>query len=244
MMQGVKQGWHDGVAILFTVFLLVAFPSVGNYLHERKLVRKHLLDRSRLMVNVERSNREPTSVNISCVVVGDIVHLKEGDRVPADGLFIDHDEDLMLDEVIKGHGRMVVTCIGANTVFAEMHSLGTHHNPNEKTLCFATAVIGIQHGMPFAITVALCQWKEKVVQNQAKPQNLSACVTMGLITVICIETTGELMCSQGEVKEFWMGGKDLCSDEVDSEADQVVLETLHQGISATQSPTKICSFLG
>lgn len=77
-----------------------------------------------------------------------------------------------------------------------------------------------------------------MVQNQAKPQNLSACVTMGLITVICIETTGELMCSPGEVKEFWMGGKDLCSDEVDSEADQVVLETLHQGISATSSPTK------
>ncbi|VVA17428.1 PREDICTED: calcium-transporting ATPase [Prunus dulcis] len=318
MKQGVKQGWHDGVAILFAVFLLVAFPSVGNYLHERKLVRKHLLDRSRLMVNVERSNREPTSVNISSVVVGDIVHLKEGDRVPADGLFIDHGEDLMLDEVlnpkidceqnpfvlsgskvIKGHGRMVVTCIGAKTVFAEMHSLGTNHNPNEKTLLqdlldkpfdcmdyfavcvsllialvvlirllffrkhdnyndrpelkgagsmnlvmrifekiflkpqgrfstlagvLATAVIGIQHGMPFAIT--------------ATPQNLSACVTMGLITVICIETTGELMCSQGEVKEFWMGGKDLCSDEVDSEADQVVLETLHQGISATPSPTK------
>ncbi|CAB4304958.1 unnamed protein product [Prunus armeniaca] len=332
MTQGVKQGWHDGLAILFAVFLLVAFPSVGNYLHERKLVRKHLLDRSRLTVNVERSNREPKSVNISSVVVGDIVHLKEGDRVPADGLFIDHGEDLMLDEVlnpkidceqnpfvlsgskvIKGHGRMVVTCIGAKTVFAEMHSLGTNHNPNEKTLLqdlldkpfnfmdylavcvsllialvvlirllffrkhdnyndrpelkgegsmnlvmrifekiflkpqgrvstlagvLTTAVIGIQHGMPFAITVALCQWKEKVVQNQAKPQNLSACVTMGLITVICIETTGELMCSQGEVKEFWMGGKDLCSDEVDSEADQVVLETLHQGISATPSPTK------
>ncbi|KAM2538381.1 hypothetical protein TB2_023830 [Malus domestica] len=330
MTQGVKYGWHDGVGILIAALLLIAFPSVGNFRYQRKLARKHLLDRSKLMVNVERSS---TPITISGVVVGDIVHLQEGDRVPADGLFIDHDEELVLDDVlrlkidrennpfvfsgsmvVKGRGRMVVTSISANTAFAEVLSLVADHNPKAKTLLqalmdkpnacmdylaccvsilialvmlirllffkkhenynerpelkgevsmnlmmrtiekiflkpqgkisilasvLATAVIGIQHGMHFVIAVALSQWSEKAAKNKAVPQNLSACVTMGLINVICIETTAELMCKATEVKEFWIGEKDLSIGEVDSEIDQV-LEVLHQGISATAvtaSPT-------
>ncbi|KAM2587847.1 hypothetical protein EV1_045358 [Malus domestica] len=329
MKQGVKDGWHDGVAILITAFLLIVFPSVQNYRNQRKSAQKHLLDRSKLMVNVERSTTEPTPITISGVMVGDIVHLKEGDRVLVDGLFIDHGEELVVDEVlsskidceqnpfvfsgskvVKGRGRMIVTSVGANTAIAEMLSLVSDHNPMEKTLLqtlmdkpnacmdflaccvsilialvmlirllffkkyenynerpdlkgevsmnfvmrifeniflkpqgkisilasvLATVVIGIQHGMHVVITVALFQWKEKAAENQADPQDLSASVTMGLITVICIETTADLMCNQTEVKEFWIGEKDLSSGEVDSETDQV-LEALHQGISATASP--------
>ncbi|XP_068303559.1 calcium-transporting ATPase 12, plasma membrane-type-like [Pyrus communis] len=329
MSQGVKYGWHDGVGILIAALLLIAFPSVGKYRNQRKLARKHLRYRSRLMVNVERSSTETTPITISDVVVGDIVHLQEGDRVPADGLFIDHGEELVLDEVlrpkidcennpfvfsgsivVKGRGRMIVTSISANTAFAEVLSLVADHNPKEKTLLqalmdkpnacmdylaccvsiliaivmlirllvlrkhenynegpelkgkvsmnlvmrtiekiflkpqgkvsilasvLATAVIGIQHGMPFVIAVALFQWSNKAAKNQAVPQNLSACVTMGLINVICIETTAELMCPT-EVKEVWIGEEDLSFGEVNSETDQV-LEALHQGISATASPT-------
>ncbi|XP_048435219.1 calcium-transporting ATPase 12, plasma membrane-type [Pyrus x bretschneideri] len=330
MSQGVKYGWHDGVGILIAALLLIAFPSVGKYRYQRKLARKHLRYRSNLMVNVERSSTETTPITISGVVVGDIVHLQEGDRVPADGLFIDHGEELVLDEVlrpkidcennpfvfsgsivVKGRGRMIVTSISANTAFAEVLSLVADHNPKEKTLLqalmdkpnacmdylaccvsiliaivmlirllvfrkhenynerpelkgqvsmnlvmrtiekiflkpqgkvsilasvLATAVIGIQHGMPFVIAVALFQWSNKAAKNQAVPQNLSACVTMGLINVICIETTAELMCNPTEVKEVWIGEEDLSIGEVNSETDQV-LEALHQGISATASPT-------
>ncbi|XP_068335695.1 calcium-transporting ATPase 12, plasma membrane-type-like [Pyrus communis] len=328
MNQGVKDGWHDGVAILTAVFLLIAFRSVGNYLRQRKLA-KHLLDRSKLTVNVERSSTEPTPITISDIVAGDIVLLKEGDCVPADGLFIDHGEELVLDEVlspkidckknpfvfsgskvVKGCGRMIVTSVGANTAMAEMLSLVSNHNPTEKTLLqalldkpnacmdflaccvsilialvmlirllffkkhenynerpdlkgevsinfvmrifekiflkpqgkasilasvLATVVIGIQHGIPVVITVALFQWKDKVAKNQADPRNLSACVTMGLINFICIETTADLMCKRTEVEEFRIGEKDLSSGEVDLETDRV-LEALHQGISATASP--------
>ncbi|KAM2144309.1 hypothetical protein ACFXTH_045836 [Malus domestica] len=278
MNQGVKDGWHDGVAILIAAFLLIAFRSVGNYLRQRKLA-KHLLDRSKLTVNVEISSTEPTPITISGIVVGDIVPLKEGDCVPADGLFIDHGEVLVLDEVlspkidceqnpfvfsgskvVKGHSCMIVTSIGANTAFAEVLSSLSDHNPNEKTLLqdlmdkpndcmdyltcgkvsilasvLTTVVIGIQHGMPFVIAVALFQWKEKAAKNQADPRNLSASVTVGLLNFICIETTVDLTCNRTEVEEFRIGEKDLSSGEVDSETDQV-LEALHQGISATTSP--------
>ncbi|PRQ52534.1 putative calcium-transporting ATPase [Rosa chinensis] len=326
MKQGVKQGWHDGVAILVTVFLLVAFPSVGNYRNERKMV-KQLMERNKFLVDVER-NGESRAVMISHVSVGDIVHLKKGDHAPADGLFIDHGVELVLDEVlsptidfennpfvlsgskvIEGQGRMIVTSVGVDTAFAEMLSLVTEDpNPNRKTLLqalmdkpytymeylaccvsiliafvvlirflvfrkhdnyndrpdlkgevsmnllmkifekiyfktqgrvstlasvLATVVIGIQHGMPFVISLALCQWKEKVVQNGVDPQNLSACVTMGLITVICIETTSEKMCNQMEVMDFWMGDKDLSNEVESDQTEQFALKGLRQEISAT-----------
>lgn len=326
MKQGVKQGWHEGVAILVAMLLLIAFPSIGNYRNERKIV-KQLTERNKLLVNVERSG-ESIAVILSHVSVGDIVHLKKGDHAPADGLFIDHGVELVLDEVlspkvecetnpfvlsgskvIEGQGRMIVTSVGVNTAFAEMLSLVTeNNNPNRKTLLqalmekpytymeylaccvsiliavvvlirlrlfrkhdnyndrpdlkgevsmslvmkifeniylktqgklstlvsvLATVVIGIQHGMPFVISLALCQWKEKVGQNRADPQNLSACVTMGLITVICIETTSEKICNQMEVMEFWIGEKDLRNEVESDQTEKIALKGLHQRISAT-----------
>lgn len=326
MKQGVKQGWHDGVAILVAMLLLIAFPSIRNYCKERKIV-KQLMERSKLLVNVERSG-ESRAVTMSHVSVGDIVHLKKGDHAPADGLFIDHGMELVLDEVlspkvecetnpfvlsgskvIEGQGRMVVASVGVNKDFAEMLSLVTKgDNPKRKTLLqalmdkpynymehlsccvsiliavvvlirlvlfrkhdnyndrpdlkgevsmnlvmkifeniylktqgrvstlvsvLATVVIGIQHGMPFVISLALGQWKEKVVQNRADPRNLSACVTMGLITVICIETTSEKMCDQMEVMDFWIGEKDLSNEVESDQTEQFALKELHQKISAT-----------
>ncbi|XP_050383902.1 calcium-transporting ATPase 12, plasma membrane-type-like isoform X2 [Argentina anserina] len=326
MKQGVKQGWHDGVAILITVLVLVAFPSAGNYRKEKKKV-KQLMERNKSLVNVEK-NGESRAVMVSNVSVGDIVHLKKGDQAPADGLFIDHGLELVLDEVlsptidfennpfvlsgskvIEGQGRMVVTSVGVNTAFAEMLSLvNEDHNPNGKTLLqalldkpytymeylacsvsiliavvvlirllvfrkhdnyndrpdlkgevsvsllmnifekfylktqgrvstlvsvLATVVIGIQHGMPFVISLALCQWKKKVIQNRADPRNPLACVTLGLITVICIETTSEKLCNQMEVIDFWIREKDLGNEVESDQTEKFALKGLCQEISAT-----------
>ncbi|KAK0590703.1 hypothetical protein LWI29_030587 [Acer saccharum] len=92
------------------------------------------------------------------------------------------------------------------------------------------AVISIQHGMPYVITVSLSCWSDEV-KNQAEPQNLSACATMGIVTVMCIDVTGELVCKDLEVNKFWIGEKDLNND-VDSEIDQAVIEALERGIRA------------
>lgn len=103
------------------------------------------------------------------------------------------------------------------------------------TSTLVIVVIGIQHGMPLAVTLALGKWNEKMVKNQAAdPQNLSACVTLGRVTTLCIRTTDRLLHSHMElVKVFWMGGKDLINDsEGVSETNNDVLETLHRGISA------------
>ncbi|KAK4845302.1 hypothetical protein QYF36_003361 [Acer negundo] len=94
--------------------------------------------------------------------------------------------------------------------------------PHGKASILASAltvvVIAIQHGMPFVITISLSFWNSKMVKNQAGPQNFSACATMGIVTVMCIDVTGGLVCKDLEVNKFWIGGKDL-KDDTDSEID-------------------------
>ncbi|XP_030932648.1 calcium-transporting ATPase 12, plasma membrane-type-like [Quercus lobata] len=323
--KGRKDGWHDGVAILVALVLLVAFPSVGNYHHERKMAKKKLKNIEKLEVRVERGETFQW-ISISKVVVGNIVWLKKGDRVPADGLLVSRD-DLVLDEVLKpkihheqnpflfsgskvieGKGRMLVTSVGDNTAMGKLLSLVTDQ-PNEKTvfqgridkpsiymdmiaLCvtvlislvvlirllhgnhsnsnglpelkgnvsvdtmtkifekmaqkskgkiwiltsaLTSMVIGIQHGMPFVITVSLRCWKEKVQLSWAHPQNLLACGTMGLVTVIYIDITSGLMCKLVELSKVFVGEREF-KNYGDSKN---VLEALRQGFDVSLRVSEI-----
>ncbi|XP_059449554.1 calcium-transporting ATPase 12, plasma membrane-type-like [Corylus avellana] len=327
MGHGLEDGWHDGVAILVAVVLLVAFPSVGNFYHERKRVREMLRNIRKLEVNVVRSGK-PRVIAISDVVEGDLVVLKKDDRVPADGLFVDEGKNLVVDEVfnskidchqnpflfsgskvVEGDGKMLVISVGNNTAMGKALRSVASHDPNEKTLLKAridepndynemfafcvtllialvlfirllcdkhhrskgspmpdlkgnvsvgmvmkifekislksqgkiwiltsaltAMVIGIQHGMPFVITISLYCWNKKVQIYGAEPQNLSACATMGPVTVICVDATGGLMCNQVEVSRFFVGAKDISNGAVDSEISQAVVEALLQGISVS-----------
>jgi Ca2+-transporting ATPase len=311
---GLEDGWHDGVAILVAVVLLVAFPSVGNFHRERKRVKKMLKNIRKLEVNVVRSGKRRW-IAISDVVVGDVVHLKKDDRIPADGLFV-QGENLVVDEffnskidsdqnpflvsgskVVDGYCTMLVTPVAADN-----NTAMSSHYPNEKTLlqarieepsgynemfalcvtllialvllirllcekhnnskdlpelkgnvsvgmmmkivekislksqgkiwiltsALSAMVIGIQHGMPVVITVSLYCWNKKVQRYGAEPRNLSACGTMGHVTVICIDGTGSLMCNK-----FLVGEKDIGNGALDSETSQVVVEALHQGIGVS-----------
>ncbi|KAL5581694.1 hypothetical protein UlMin_014136 [Ulmus minor] len=146
--QGPEAGWHDGAAVLIAIFVLVTFTSVANFYHERKMMKRILNDNKKLEVNVER-NGKVQSVIISDVKERDIVHLKEGDHVPADGLITDS-QGLTLDDVFNseitrdqnvyagskvmgGSGLMTVTSIGAGTALGEIPSMSVQ-DPNENTL--------------------------------------------------------------------------------------------------------------
>ncbi|KAJ7960268.1 Calcium-transporting ATPase [Quillaja saponaria] len=319
--QGTKYGWHDGVAIVAAVILMVAFPSVGNFLRERKqvILLKH---KNRLEVSVLRGEQSQL-VSISDVVVGDKLWLKKDDQVLFDGLHV-NGENLMLDEVLnpkvdrdwnpfllsgskvkEGNGYMLVTSVGTKSDLDEMLS-STAHAPNRKKLLetqiekpstyidtlallisvfiafvvlarlkwkknessnglpetkgnvpvgflmeifekiylkpkgkvsiltsvLTAAVIGIQHGIPLVVTISLNYWTGQVKQNGSFPRNLSACCTMGLVTVICIDVTGGLMYKLMEVNRVWMGESNMTND-MSSETNHDVLQVLRQGIGAS-----------
>ncbi|KAM7271704.1 hypothetical protein ACFE04_030918 [Oxalis oulophora] len=90
--------------------------------------------------------------------------------------------------------------------------------------------IGCQHGMPFVISISLAFWKQKFMDNQASVQNLSACATIGVVTVLCVNATGGLRCNEVEINSFFIGDKDMITDHKDFKTNQVVLEALQQGI--------------
>jgi len=139
---GWKEGWYDGGSIILAVILVIVVSSVSNFNQSRQF-KKLSAKSGNIGVEVVRGGRRQ-SVPISEVVVGDIVQLKIGDQVPADGLFLEGhslkvDESSMSGEsdhvnvnadtnpfllsgtkVAEGFARMLVTSVGMNTAWGVM----------------------------------------------------------------------------------------------------------------------------
>ncbi|KAI3668099.1 hypothetical protein L6452_43174 [Arctium lappa] len=81
-----KQVWNDGGSI-FVAVVIIALSALAKFIQARQF--HQLRDRGRRQ-----------KIAIFDVVVGDVVVLNTGDRIPADGLFIDgHDHSLLVDEL-------------------------------------------------------------------------------------------------------------------------------------------------
>ncbi|MBA0616379.1 hypothetical protein Godav_016432, partial [Gossypium davidsonii] len=139
---GLKDGWYDGGSIFVAVFLVIAVSAVSNYRQNRQFDKLSKVSNN-IQVDVVRGGRRQ-QISIFDIVVGDIVCLKIGDQVPADGLFIDGhslqiDESSMTGEsdhvevngnqnpfllsgtkVADGYARMLVTSVGMNTTWGQM----------------------------------------------------------------------------------------------------------------------------
>ncbi|CAL9779926.1 unnamed protein product [Musa acuminata subsp. burmannicoides] len=134
--EGIKEGWYDGGSIAFAVILVIVVTAVSDY--RQSLQFQNLNEEKRnIRLEVIRSGRR-IKVSIFDLVVGDVVPLKIGDQVPADGVVITGhslaiDESSMTGEskivhkdqkapflmsgckVADGYGDMLVTAVGINT---------------------------------------------------------------------------------------------------------------------------------
>ncbi|XP_022743353.1 calcium-transporting ATPase 12, plasma membrane-type-like [Durio zibethinus] len=177
---GLKEGWYDGGSIIVAIFLVVVVSAVSNY-RQSKQFEEISNESSDIHVQVVRGGRHQT-VSIFELVVGDIVSLKIGDQIPADGLFVEGhslkvDESSMTGEsnhvevdeknnpfllsgtkVTDGFGYMLVTSVGMNTAWGEMMS-SIRRELNEETplqarLSKLTSYIG-KIGLSVAVLVLL-----------------------------------------------------------------------------------------
>lgn len=134
--EGIKEGWYDGGSIAFAVILVIVVTAVSDY--KQSLQFQNLNDEKRnIHLEVVRAGRR-VQVSIYDIVVGDVIPLKIGDQVPADGILISGhslsiDESSMTGEskivhkdakspflmsgckVADGYGTMLVTGVGINT---------------------------------------------------------------------------------------------------------------------------------
>ncbi|TVU32810.1 hypothetical protein EJB05_24568, partial [Eragrostis curvula] len=151
--EGVKEGWYDGASIAFAVFLVIVVTAVSDY--KQSLQFQHLNEeKQNIQVEVIRGGRR-IQVSIFDIVVGDVVALKIGDQVPADGVLLSGhslaiDESSMTGEskivmkdqktpflmggckVADGYGTMLVTAVGLNTEWGLLMASISEDN-NEET---------------------------------------------------------------------------------------------------------------
>ena len=141
--KGFKDGWYGGGSIVVDIVLVVLVSAVSKFEQSRQL-EKHSTKCSDIRVEVVRDERH-RPISIFEVVVGDIVCLKIGDQIPADGLFLEghslkvdepsitgESHHIQIDErnpfllsgtkVMDGFGSMVVTSVGMNTAWGKMMS--------------------------------------------------------------------------------------------------------------------------
>ncbi|PIN19114.1 Calcium transporting ATPase [Handroanthus impetiginosus] len=154
--EGIKEGWYDGGSIALAVLIVIIFTAVSDY--KQSLQFQNLNEeKQNIQLEVVRSGRR-IKVSIFEIVVGDVVPLKIGDQVPADGLVVSGhslaiDESSMTGEskivhkdttkapflmsgckVADGYGSMLVTSVGINTEWGLLMASISEDNGEETPL--------------------------------------------------------------------------------------------------------------
>ncbi|KAL1808490.1 hypothetical protein DCAR_0727954 [Daucus carota subsp. sativus] len=141
---GPKEGWYDGGSIFVAVFLVISVSAISNFRQGRQFDKLSKVSNN-IQVEVVR-NRKRQHISVFEIVVGDVVCLKIGDQVPADGLFleghslqidessmtgesdyveVDHEKNPFLfsgTKVADGYAKFLVISVGMNTTWGEMMS--------------------------------------------------------------------------------------------------------------------------
>ncbi|KAF8694900.1 hypothetical protein HU200_038003 [Digitaria exilis] len=180
--EGVKDGWYNGGSIFFAVFLVIFVTATSDY--RQSLQFQHLNEeKQNIQVEVIRGGKR-IGASIFDLVVGDVVPLKIGDQVPADGILISGhslaiDESSMTGEskivhkdqrapflmsgckVADGYGSMLVTGVGTNTewgmLMANLSEDVGEETPLQVRLNGVATLIGIV-GMSVAGAVLVVLW--------------------------------------------------------------------------------------
>lgn len=131
--------WWVGITIYLAIFLLVFITSLNDWAKDKQFVKLQSLGRDEDIAVIRGKQSAVQSINIWSLVVGDVIKLGPGDKVPADCLFLDGN-NLVVDEsqcktgeqnklkkdktdpfifadsyIAQGACRALVTCCGANS---------------------------------------------------------------------------------------------------------------------------------
>ncbi|KAI7747087.1 hypothetical protein M8C21_002523 [Ambrosia artemisiifolia] len=152
---GIKAGWYDGGSIALAVIIVILVTAISDY--KQSLQFQNLNEeKQNIQLEVVRGGRR-VEISIFDIVVGDVIPLKIGDQVPADGVLISGhslaiDESSMTGEskiitkddkypflmsgcmVADGYGTMLATSVGTNTEWGSLMSSISEDNSEETPL--------------------------------------------------------------------------------------------------------------
>jgi len=87
IQHGFPGGLIEGVSILIALNIIISVNSVNNYFSEKRLADLVKLS-DEMMVTVFRNSSETITIDSEQLVVGDLVYIESGMKVPADMLMI------------------------------------------------------------------------------------------------------------------------------------------------------------
>ncbi|XP_047179921.1 calcium-transporting ATPase 9, plasma membrane-type isoform X4 [Vigna umbellata] len=153
--EGLAEGWYDGGSIAFAVLLVIVVTAVSDYRQSLQFQNLNS-EKQNIQLEVIRGGRT-IKMSIFDIVVGDVVPLKIGDQVPADGVLItghslsidessmtgeskivhkDHKSPFLMSgcKVADGVGVMLVTGVGINTEWGLLMASISEDNGEETPL--------------------------------------------------------------------------------------------------------------
>lgn len=114
---GPEWGWVQGVSIYFSIFIIVSLAALNDWVKDKQFVKLQSLVKDENIPVVRGKHGATQSVNIYDLVVGDIILLDTGCRVPADCLLLDG-LDVKVDESFYYDGE-ASKAASAKTVVTE-----------------------------------------------------------------------------------------------------------------------------
>ena len=185
--------WYETIGIIIAIFLASFISTISEYGSEKAF--KRLQDEaSKSKCRVKRNNKV-FEINIDDVVVGDIVLVSSGDKIPADGTLIEGkisvDESILTGEtkekykdindsiyrgsiVSNGIGTIKVNSVGNNTYYGKLAKEIQEKEPESplKTRLRGLAVIISKIGYVGAIFVSISYLFSVIVINNNFNMNL------------------------------------------------------------------------
>ncbi|KAJ9557670.1 hypothetical protein OSB04_012284 [Centaurea solstitialis] len=153
--EGIEEGWYDGGSIFLAVIIVIVVTAVSDY--KQSLQFQNLNEeKQNIHLEVVRGGRR-IEISIFDIVVGDVIPLKIGDQVPADGILVsghslavdessmtgeskivhkDHKAPFLMSgcKIADGYGTMLVTSVGINTEWGLLMASISEDNGEETPL--------------------------------------------------------------------------------------------------------------
>ena len=206
-----SKGWIEGAAILCAVMIVAVVTATNNYNKEQQF-RKLNDVKDDVDVVVVR-NGEVQHVNIKDLVVGDILKLEAGDKVPADGLLFSgsdvttnesavtgesedvkkspgHDSDRFLisgSTLSSGTAKALVIATGANSRWGKVKSKLEKDSP-DTPLQEKLTVLADQIGY-FGMGAAACTFGAMMYMWWAHPESREGSLTETLVEAFIMAVT-------------------------------------------------------
>ena len=95
-----KSGWVEGVFILVALFISVLITALNDYGKDTKFVDLQSLNREESLPVYRGKKGSMQTVSVWQMVVGDVVQLQPGDKIPADCLVLESN-NLQVKEIIR-----------------------------------------------------------------------------------------------------------------------------------------------